>query len=178
MDLCDGEQLRHQAASGQLLEAGTDGEAKAVIDNKLRRSGGVNRKYLNIADNVSTPRAMWRFSAIIPTPSRNVQQLKYADVKFSSGARGFPSSTNPCMLLHIKQNAYSMISGQAATMPHSENKGWVGAGLFVRQCCDRTSSSFSGGERQERRLRQGVHWHNRMYEDPARCVARVFRGNT
>lgn len=44
VDVRDGEQLRHQVASGKLLEVGTVGEAKAVIDNKFRRSGGVDRK--------------------------------------------------------------------------------------------------------------------------------------
>ena len=44
VDFRDEEQLRRLAASGHLLEAGTDGEAKAVIDDKLRRSGGVDRK--------------------------------------------------------------------------------------------------------------------------------------
>ena len=44
VDFRDEEQLRRLAASGQLLEAGSVGEAEAVIDNKLRRSGGVDRK--------------------------------------------------------------------------------------------------------------------------------------
>lgn len=44
VDFHDEEQLRRLAASGKLLEAGTVGEAKAVIDNKFRRSGGVERK--------------------------------------------------------------------------------------------------------------------------------------
>ena len=35
VDFCDEEQVRRLAASGQLLEAGTMGEAKAAVDNKF-----------------------------------------------------------------------------------------------------------------------------------------------
>ena len=43
VDFHDEEQLRRLAASGKLLEAGTVGEAEAVIDSTCRRSGGVDR---------------------------------------------------------------------------------------------------------------------------------------
>ena len=44
VDFHDEEQLQRLGASGQLLEARTIGEAMAAIDNKFRRSGGVDRK--------------------------------------------------------------------------------------------------------------------------------------
>lgn len=38
-----------------------------------------------------------------------------------------------------------MMGGQTAIELDSENRAWIGVGLFMR-CCDRTSISLSGGE--------------------------------